>query len=397
MEVIKYKLLRVTTVPMSLSVLLKGQFGFFKKHGFDVYCVSSESPDLYAVGERECVSVKSVNMTRRISPIQDVISLWRMYHLIKEIKPHIVHSHTPKAGVVSMVAAWLAGVRIRLHTVAGLPLVEASGLKRLLLEAVERLTYSCATKVYPNSFGLQDFLVRKHLVSRVKTKVIGNGSSNGINTTFFSINNVSAISIENARNELGISVSDFVFIFVGRLVTDKGINELVEAFLRVCDTTKCHRGGNYKLLMVGSFETDLDPLFKETLFRIKNTDSIIVAGYKSDVRPYFALSDCLVFPSYREGFPNVVLQAGALGLASIVSDINGCNEIITDGITGLVVPPKNVSLLVSAMLKISTDHDLRYHFGLAARQIITERYEQDVFWNLQKNEYMHLLKSQENN
>lgn len=393
MQLYKYKLLRITTVPLSLSVLLNGQFRYFQSNGFEVTCVSCDSPELYEVGTREGVSVKSVEMTRKITPLKDCISLWSMYKLIKEIKPDIVHSHTPKAGIISMVAALLAGVPIRLHTVAGLPLMESKGAKKLLLKGVEFLTYSCSTKVLPNSYGLQDYIVREKLVSRGKTKVLGNGSSNGIDTSYFSIATIDKNSMAEIKFKLGIQESDFVFIFVGRLVTDKGINELVESFIRFQDASKSNNRGCFKLLMVGPFETDLDPLYKDTLSKIRDNNSIIVTGFKSDVRPYFAISNCLIFPSYREGFPNVVLQAAAMGLPSIVSDINGCNEIINDGINGLVVPPKNISSLVSAMQKISSEHALRNRLGIEARRIIKERYEQSSLWNLQKEEYLNLLSS----
>ena len=222
-----------------------------------------------------------------------------------------------------MLASKLAGVPIRMHTVAGLPLMESSGMKRSVLNIVEKLTYYCATNVYPNSKGLKEFIIKEKLTSKNKLKILGNGSSNGIDTTHFSPNQVSGIEKRQLRKELNITKNDFVFVFVGRLVSDKGINELVEAFTEM---SKTHT--NSKLLLVGPLETHLDPLLPNTLNEIKNNEAIIYAGFQTDVRPYFATSNALVFPSYREGFPNVVMQAGAMGLPSIVTDINGCNEII---------------------------------------------------------------------
>jgi glycosyltransferase involved in cell wall biosynthesis len=389
----KYKLIRVTTVAMSLNVLLKGQFRFFQNNGFEVICVSSDSSDLYSVGVNEGVNVRSIEMTRRISPFYDFVSLWRMYNFIKDIRPDIVHSHTPKAGIVSMLASKMAGVPLRIHTVAGLPLMESNGVKRFLLKAVEFLTYACSTHVFPNSFGLRNFILKERLVSESKVKVLGNGSSNGVDTTYFSASSVSLSDIEDIRNKLEIKESDFVFLFVGRLVTDKGINELVDAFLSVADLEKYKGKSNIKLLLVGSFERELDPLSDKTLTIISQNDSIIVTGFVADVRPYFLVSDCLVFPSYREGFPNVVLQAGSMGLPSIVSDINGCNEIITDGLNGIIVPPKDVDSLLIAMKRICLDQQLRSKLGLEARRIIETRYEQNVLWNLLKAEYLILLGS----
>jgi len=393
----KIKLLRTTTVPMSLNVLLKGQFRFFNDNGFEVTCVSSKSPELFAVGFREGVNVKAINITRKISSFLDFISFLRMFRLILEIRPDIVHSHTPKAGIVSMLAAKLAGVPVRLHTVAGLPLMESNGGIRLLLKVVEFVTYLCCTKVLPNSFGLQDFIIKEGLVARDKTKVLGNGSSNGIDTEFYSISSISSVTIGLIKDNLGICESDFVFVFVGRLVKDKGINELVDAFLIVRKSINSCAMNNLKLLLVGPFEKELDPLSEQTLRRIKENNSIILTGYVSDVRPYFAISDCLVFPSYREGFPNVVLQAGAMGLPAIVSDINGCNEIITDGLNGFVISPKDVNALVLAMKRMSFEYKLKIELGLTARSMVKERYEQNVLWSLQKAEYINNLMSTKRN
>jgi len=397
MQKYKFKLLRTTTVGMSLNVLLKGQFRFFQENGFEVTCVSSDSPELIAVGLREGVKIRAVKMTRKISPFYDLISFLRMYRLILENRPDIVHSHTPKAGIVTMLAAKLAGVPVRFHTVAGLPLMETNGLKRLLLKYVEYITYLCSTKVLPNSFGLQDFIIKEGLVARAKTKVIGNGSSNGIDTDFFSVSAISSTTINSLKLKLGICESDFVFIFVGRLVKDKGVNELVEAFLRVIESADYNVRHNLKLLLVGPFEMELDPLSDKTLRCINENKSILLTGYVSDVRSYYAIGDCLVFPSYREGFPNVVLQAGAMGLPAIVSDINGCNEIITDGLNGFVIPSKNVNALVLAMKRISFQYKLKTELGLMARGMIKEQYDQNKFWSLQKSEYLNHLMSKNKN
>src|SRR5690606_3688886 len=193
--------------------------------------------------------------------------------------------------------------------------------KRKVLDFVEKLTYGCATKVYPNAKGLYDFILRNKYTSKNKLQVIANGSSNGIDTSFFSAEQISAQEKELLKSQLGIREGDFVFIFVGRLVGDKGINELVAAF-RGLEVPQA------KLLLVGALETELDPLRPETVAEINANPNIIAVGFQKDVRPYFAVSQALVFPSYREGFPNVVMQAGAMGLPGIVSDINGCNEII---------------------------------------------------------------------
>jgi len=379
-----HKLIRITTVPISLKVLLRGQLSFMNNKGFEVIGVSSAGEELRDVQVSEKISIREVNMTRTISPLADLISLWRFYRLCKMEKPIIVHSHTPKAGIIGMLGARLAGVPIRLHTVAGMPLMEAKGVKRKILDWVEKITYSSASKVYPNSVGLYDFILQFGYTSKEKLKVIGNGSSNGIDTSFFSREKMLDSKIQSLREALGIKEVDFVFIFVGRLVSDKGINELVSAF------TKLNRS-NIKLLLVGSLETELDPLDDDVQKIIASDPQIIKVGFQKDVRPYFAMSHALVFPSYREGFPNVVMQAGAMGLPAIVSNINGCNEIIIEGKNGSIIPVKNVDVIYSTLLKFIDNIDYYNSLRINARQMITERYEQSIVWEGLLEEYEQLL------
>jgi glycosyltransferase involved in cell wall biosynthesis len=380
----KYKLIRVTTVPISLKTLLRGQLKFMSSY-YEVIGISSEGKELSDVSLAEEIRVLPVEMTRKISPLQDLKSLYILYQILKKEKPFIVHTHTPKAGIVGMLAAKLARVPNRLHTVAGLPLMEATGNKRKLLNFVEKLTYRCATGIYPNSKGLYDFIIENKFTERKKIKVLGNGSSNGINTNYFNENLISLEQKSQLNHDLNIKSTDFVFIFVGRLVADKGINELIKAFIRLTE-----KFDNAKLILVGSFEAELDPLEKVTLEAIENNKNIISVGFQQDVRVYFAISDCLVFPSYREGFPNVVMQAGAMGLPSIVSDINGCNEIIEQGINGTIVPVKNANALYNNMEKMIRDEDWHSILKKRAREMIESRYDQTVIWNAILHEYKTL-------
>ena len=386
------KLIRITTVPLSLKVLLKGQLRFMASNGFDVKGVSSEGEELKEVRENEGIVMKAINMSREITPFQDLKSLWEMWNFLRKEKPQIVHTHTPKAGIIGMLAARLAGVPHRLHTVAGLPLMEATGIKRKILNFVEKLTYSSATRVYPNSKGLYDFILQNNFTQSNKLKIIANGSSNGINTTFFSPAQVSEIEKVALREKLNIHSDDFVFVFVGRIVSDKGINELIKAFSELQAAGNNELTG-IKLLLVGGLESDLDPLNPETLAEINQNKDIISAGFQQDVRPFFAISDALVFPSYREGFPNVVMQAGAMGLPSIVSDINGCNEIIVEGENGLIIPSKNVEKLKEKMLTLARDKNLYIKLKENSRRMIESRYEQSVVWNALLEEYEGLLQS----
>ena len=379
------KLIRITTVPISLEKLLENQLRFMNRF-FEVTAVSSDDHRLQQFGKEQDVDTFHVDLTRKITPIKDLKAVVKLYKFLKKEKPSIVHTHTPKAGIVGMLASKLAGVPIRMHTVAGLPLMQTSGVKRTVLNTVEKLTYYCATNVYPNSKGLKEFIFNKKLISERKLKILGNGSSNGIDTKHFSPSQVSDLEKRQLRTDLNISKNDFVFVFVGRLVGDKGINELVQAFIKM---SKTHT--NSKLLLVGPLETDLAPLLPNTLNEIKMNDAIIYTGFQTDVRPYLAISDVLVFPSYREGFPNVVMQAGAMGLPSIVTDINGCNEIIQPDVNGILIPVKNIQAIYKAMEELINDKSYYNKLQNKSRQIIVSRYSQAELWNALLKEYNHLI------
>ncbi len=380
-----YKIIRVTTIPKSLGGLLKGQLKFISQY-YEVLGISGKGGDrLERVSKEEGIKVIPVEMTRKITPIQDLKAVYQLYKIFRKERPDIVHSHTPKAGTLSMIAAKLAGVPHRLHTIAGLPLLEARGSKRKLLDVVEKVTYRCATMIYPNSFGLKDIIIQNKYTKKEKLKVIANGSSNGIDTSFFDPVKYSDEENLKLRKELNISPSDIVFIFVGRLVKDKGMNELISAFKKLNQ-----EHSNCKLLLVGIFENDLDPLLPETNHEIETNPNIIFAGWQSDVRPYFAMSDVLAFPSYREGFPNVVMQAASMGLASIVTNINGCNEIIAEGENGLIVPVKDEKALLESLRRLVNDSEYRDSLAANARESIVHRYKNDYVWNELLKEYKSL-------
>jgi glycosyltransferase involved in cell wall biosynthesis len=376
------KIIRITTVPISLRTLLKGQLKFMSQH-YEVIGVTSSGKEVNDVINHEGIRVIEVELSRSITPIKDLKSLYKVFKTLKREKPFIVHSHTPKAGTIGMIAAKLAGVPHRLHTIAGLPLLEAKGAKRILLDLVEKITYSSATIIYPNSKGLRDIIIENKYTKPSKLKVIANGSSNGIDTNHFSIDQLDQTYLIKLKKELQIEKDDFVFIFVGRLVTDKGINELVSAFKKIQEV-------NVKLLLVGTFEDELDPLKEETKKELESNQNIITVSWKNDVRPYFAISNVLVFPSYREGFPNVVMQAGALGLPSIVTDINGCNEIIENKKNGVIIQPKNSNKLLEAMKIMLTDQVFTQKMAAASRAIICSNYKREVVWESLLKEYKSL-------
>ena len=397
------KLFRITTVPVSVEKLLGKQLTFMNQF-YEVTAISSDKEDLERVGQELGVKTKAIEMTRKITPIQDLKSLWQMYCYLKKEKPGIVHTHTPKAGLIGMIAAKLAGIKGRLHTVAGLPLMETSGVKRRVLNQVEKLTYACATKVYPNSYGLKDFILKEKFCPPHKLKVIGNGSTNGINTAYFDSKLFSPQQKRELRQQWHWEENDFVWIFVGRLVKDKGINELVAAFRQLTEklnnTESALRNSSAnniknrypKLLLVGPLEPELDPLLPETLNEMEHNKNILTVGYQKDVRPYLATADALIFPSYREGFPNVVMQAGAMELPSIVTNINGCNEIIKNNKNGIIISVKNRDEIYNALLKLMSDLNLYNKMKSEARENIVQHYDQKLIWNAILAEYRELTK-----
>ncbi|KAA6340351.1 N N'-diacetylbacillosaminyl-diphospho-undecaprenol alpha-1 3-N-acetylgalactosaminyltransferase [termite gut metagenome] len=375
---------RLTSIPLSFETLLKGQLRFMQQQ-YDVTAICSDKERLEKIGEDEGVKTYPVELTRQITLRKDFNAVIKLYRYFRKEKPFIVHTHTPKAGLIGMLAAYLARVPNRLHTVAGMPLMEASGMKRKILNVTEKLTYRCATHVYPNSKGLYEFIIKNHFCLANKLKIIGAGSSNGIDTQHFSPAYFSSNERNKLKKRFNIQLNSFIFCFVGRLVKDKGINELVQSFMEVNEQYP-----QTKLLLVGPFERELDPLFPETEKAIQENPNIISVGFQTDVRPFLAISDIFVFPSYREGFPNVVMQAGAMDLPSIVTDINGCNEIIEEGVNGLIIPSKNKEQLKEKMMLLIEDKDLRNHLKQHAREMITSRYEQKMVWDALLEEYRRL-------
>ena len=378
----KIKILRVVTSSISFK-LIDGQAQFMQQQGYQVISVSGgpfpkeEIPQLKGVR-----FIPQPHLVRPISIKEDLLALRDMIRLIRKERPDIIHSHTPKAGLMGMLAGWLCRVPIRIHTVAGLPLLVHRGFKRKVLNLVERITYRCATYVYPNSHRLRDTIISLKLASPDKLRVIGDGSSNGINVQHFCKALFAEELVDPIRKQLGGS---FTFIFVGRIVRDKGICELVEAFTRLQQEHP-----DARLLLVGGFEQKLDPLPEDVYHTIQSHPAIYCAGWQDDVRPWFVAADALAFPSYREGFPNVVMQAGAMELPCVVSDINGCNEIIIEGENGLIIPSHDAAALYQAMKRMMEDKALYTHCQQNARPLIASRYKQEDVWQATLEMYRSL-------
>lgn len=379
----KKKVIRTAAVSGSLFGLLKGQLRFLN-HYYEVIGVASEGQHLKTVEDREGISAKAINIERNISPLKDVISLIELSRFFYKEKPFMVHSITPKAGLLCMMAAYFAGVPVRAHTFTGLIFPTQKGIMKQLLLFFDKLICRFATHIYPEGNGVKQDLLN-YKVTQKPLKVIAYGNVNGKDLQFFDPALFSQPTIIEKKEALGITPNDFVFVFVGRLVNDKGVNELVDAF---CQLVVQHPA--VKLILVGSHEGETDLLPQQTWERLKAEKRILGVGGQADVRPYLALANALVFPSYREGFPNVVLEAGAMGLPALVTDINGSNEIIVHGKNGYIIPSKDEQALLEAMTLFVEDPLFVQAMAQHARPMIADRYEQSYVWEALLKEYKRI-------
>lgn len=376
----KKNVFRITTVPISLNRLFKGQLKMLNEH-FEMIGVSSSGSELEEVHQREGIRVAALSMERRISLVKDLVSLIRMILLFMKERPDMVHSYTPKAGLISMLAGKITGVPVRMHTFTGLVFPTETGLKQKILIWTDRLTCACATHINPEGNGVKQDLLRYHITKK-PLKIIANGNVNGIDLEYFQRTPEVMQAAEAYRKE-----GFFIFCFVGRIVRDKGINELVSAFVHLQK-----KYAQIRLILVGPFEKNLDPVSAETEKQIFENTAICFVDFQEDIRPFLAVSDALVFPSYREGFPNVVLQAGAMGLPSIVTNINGCNEIIEQGKNGVIIESKNEDMLYQAMEDFILNQNKVDAMSRNCRKMIAEKYDQKIVWAALLEEYKTLLK-----
>ena len=377
----KPKIIRACTVPMSV-IFVTGMLPELQER-YEVVLLSSPGHELDEAEEKFGVRGIRVPMERHISFGRDFISLCRLVYVFLREKPAMVHSMTPKAGLLCMMAAWLARVPVRVHTFTGLVFPTATGIKRRILMLTDSLTCACATHVIPEGEGVKHDLLTNGITKK-PLKVLGYGNVKGIDMVRFSRQPEVLRLAEAIRDE-----KHFTFLFVGRVVRDKGMNELATACQRLFKAyPQC------RLLLVGPYEDDIDPISDEARHVFDECPQIMSVGPKSgdELLAYYAASDCFVFPSYREGFPNTVIEAGAMGLPSIVTDINGSREIIEDSTNGVIIPPQNEEALYQAMEWMMTDHTTRERLASQARKMIADRFEQGFVRQCLYDFYDEILK-----
>lgn len=367
---------------MSLDIFCRGLLHELSSEGYDVVALSSPDQPLEDLGRREEVRTVGVEMKRDISLFHDLRSLLRLIVVLRRERPQMLHTMTPKAGLLGMLAARIAGIPVRVHTFTGLLFPTATGLRKSILKLTDRITCLCATHILPEGEGVATDL-RKARITRKPLRVLGNGNVRGVDLDHYAPGPELTACGKEIRKKLGIPESSFTFVFAGRFVTDKGLPQLIEAFKGIS-------GHDCRLVLVGDTEGSSPALTRESLASVPGIH--LSDGWVDDMRPWMSMADALVFPSLHEGFPNVVLEAGAMCLPSIVTDINGSREIIDSPQLGFVVPPATVVPLREAMVTMmSLSSAERARMGKAARDNIAAKYSAPFVRACLKNFYSTVL------
>ena len=367
---------------------------YLNENGFEIKIVCSDGPEVQSVKESEGCSVLTIPFSRKISLKTDIITIYRLVLLLRKIKPHIVHTHTSKAGLIGMISAFLVRCPIRIHSVPGLQMMESKGLRRLILNLSERLTYFLSDVVCPNSKSLKEYILNHKMCSSEKIRIIGCGSSSGVNLDKYCMHLKKTSTRKSIRERFCVDDNGIVLAFVGRISKEKGIHELVESFVNLSK-----RYANLYLLLIGKYDdigeydTINDGIDNDTKNILNNNARLNITGWVEDVENYLAASDIVVHPSYREGFSNALLQAGSMGLPSVTTNVSGCIDVIKDGETGLVVSPKDSVALEKALEVLILDKDKRVELGLNAYHHVAANFASNIIWEETARFYTDMLKS----
>jgi glycosyltransferase involved in cell wall biosynthesis len=380
-------LVHITTVPDSLAFLY-GQVGYLKAKGLDVQAISSPGELLTRFAAHEEIAVHAVEMPRRITPLRDLVAVTRLWRRLRRIRPQIVHAHTPKGGLLGMIAAWLARVPVRIYHLHGLPLTTATGVKRHLLRWSDKVSCRLAHQVLCVSHSLQEEAMAARLCPPHKIKVLLAGSINGVDAArAFNRKRMRPDERDAVRTRYGIPRDALVAGFVGRVVRDKGLAELVEAWKSLRDKFPA-----LHLLIVGPFEPQ-DPIPEDAEKVLRCDPCVHLAGYVSDTPPLYAAMDLVVLPTYREGFGLVAIEAAAMELPVVATRIPGCTDAVQDGVTGTLVPVRDGPALAEACRRYLRDPELRRQHGVAGRRRVLRDFRPEALWKATFQEYVRLLRS----
>jgi glycosyltransferase involved in cell wall biosynthesis len=369
------RLVYLVTHPVSANILLRGQLSWMRAAGFDVTVISAPGPELTLVGERERVATEAVALEREIAPAADARAIVQITALLRRLEPDIVNASTPKAGLLGMVAAAACAAPVRIYLLRGLRLETATGALRRVLGITERIAAACAHEIIAISGSLRDAFVDGGWAPANKVRVLGSGSSNGIDIDWFSPTREVREAAAAIRKELG-AVGIPLIGYVGRLARDKGIAELLDAFEKVR-----RRNSTARLVLVGATLADED-VPPEVTARVPSMPGVVILPRTTDVRPYLVALDVLAYPSHREGISNTLLEAAALGVPAVGYRVTGVVDAVADGSTGTLVTPRDVEQLSGALERYLNDPPLRRAHGDAARARIVERFAQPLVWRM---------------
>jgi glycosyltransferase involved in cell wall biosynthesis len=386
------RLVYITTAASS-ATFLKGQLAYMRKRGFDVVFISAPSDrkfgidQLHFLREREQITTLAIPLEREISPLKDLVSLVRLYRVFRRFRPVIVNAGTPKAGLLGMIAARAANVPVRIYSLHGLRLETSRGLKRFILVVAERCTSALAHRVICVSESLRRLYVTLGLTREAKTCVLGEGSANGVDIDEFTPTPQSRDGTQALRVRLGIPDGAPVIGFVGRFTRDKGVPELLDAFDQVLASFP-----DAWLLMVGDFENG-DPIPESYAKRLCSHPRVVMTGCVSDPPSYYPIMDVFAFPSYREGFPTVLLEAAAAQVPIVAFKATGSVDAVSDGVTGTLVPLGDVGSLARALQRYLSDDFLKREHSQAGRERVLRHFRPDMIWESLYAEYARLLKT----
>lgn len=367
-----------------------GQLRFLANNGFECHTVTSPGAAVAPFEKHEGATVHLVSMVSDIHPLKDIVSLWRMWCAVRRIRPVLVDYGTPKAGLLCGLASWLAGVPNRVYKLRGLRLETATGLKWCVLWAAEKATCMTANRVICVSESLRRRAIQLRLVRPEKSTVLAFGSSNGVDVDKFAATQANLERAAELRKRFGLVPGDVVLGYVGRFTADKGVGELVDAFGELREHFP-----RLKLLMVGDFGLydQWDTLQPRHKTAIRTDPRIVVTGATQEIAPYYLLIDMLVLPTYREGFPNTVLEAAAAGKPVITTTATGAIDAVVDGVTGIQVPAGSVTLLAAAIKELTNNPSVAKRMGEAGHDMAQSRFRQEIVWDALLNEYRMLMQA----
>jgi len=381
----------VIAVNSSIALgFLQGQPEYFQNSGFDVTVLCPEKRfGEWEVARPDGVRVLEVPMEREISPLRDIRSAWRLWGILRTLRPTVTNVGTPKAGLLGGFAAWLTHVPCRFYTLHGLRFETTTGFRRKLLIYAERLACRFAHRVVCVSHSVRERAIASRLVDRDRALIFGAGSCNGVDVARFAPTPQRIRRAAELRHHFRIPADAPVVLFVGRLTRDKGLAELMEAFFQL---ENCFP--KLRLLLVGSFE-DGDPLPVDIRARLESHERVILAGPVSDPAPYYAVADVLALPSHREGLPTVVLEGHAAGKPVIGAAATGIVDLLVDGETGLLFPVGDASALAEAIARLIDDKALARKLARAGMEQVKRKFRQDLIWAALRREYLNVLQGAE--